>query len=145
MVSPINQDRSLKNPVITPRRRLFDVSRPETSKRETSATQTSCQSHANTWKETNSIGGEEKLLDSGVHRCHSSLSQRSALTSPPEESLGRAVRACHSQPLSMIEVILSANTQTISLYDVCCCFLLRKVFNLLFARGNKMLGNLVFH
>ncbi|KAJ6678529.1 hypothetical protein OIU85_009046 [Salix viminalis] len=108
LVSPSNQDRSLKTPVTTPRRRLFDVSRPETSKRETSATQTACQSHANTWKETNGIGGEEKLLDSGVHRCHSSLSQRSALTSPPADSLGRAVRACHSQPLSMMEYAQSA-------------------------------------
>ncbi|KAG5241314.1 Ternary complex factor MIP1, leucine-zipper [Salix suchowensis] len=80
----------------------------ETSKRETSATQTACQSNANTWKETNGIGGEEKLLDSGVHRCHSSLSQRSALTSPPADSLGRAVRACHSQPLSMMEYAQSA-------------------------------------
>ncbi|KAJ6366992.1 hypothetical protein OIU77_003385 [Salix suchowensis] len=108
LVSPSNQDRSLKTPVTTPRRRLFDVSRPETSKRETSATQTACQSNANTWKETNGIGGEEKLLDSGVHRCHSSLSQRSALTSPPADSLGRAVRACHSQPLSMMEYAQSA-------------------------------------
>lgn len=112
LVSPSKQDRSLKTPVTTPRRRLFDVSRPETSKKETSATQTACQSHDNTWKETNIIGGEEKLLDSGVHRCHSSLSQRSAFsnrTSPPEESLGRAVRACHSQPLSMMEYAQSAS------------------------------------
>ncbi|XP_073266399.1 uncharacterized protein [Populus alba] len=112
LVSPSKQDRSLKTPVTTPRRRLFDVSRPETSKKETSATQTACQSHENTWKETNIIGGEEKLLDSGVHRCHSSLSQRSAFsnrTSPPEESLGRAVRACHSQPLSMMEYAQSAS------------------------------------
>ncbi|KAJ6419989.1 hypothetical protein OIU84_030002 [Salix udensis] len=116
LVSPSNQDRSLKTPVTTPRRRLFDVSRPETSKRETSATQTACQSHANTWKETNGIGGEEKLLDSGVHRCHSSLSQRSALTSPPADSLGRAVRACHSQPLSMMEYAQSA-TNIISLAE----------------------------
>ncbi|XP_024461669.2 uncharacterized protein LOC7473136 isoform X1 [Populus trichocarpa] len=112
LVSPSKQDRSLKTPVTTPRRRLFDVSRPETSKKETSATQTACQSRDNKWKETNVIGGEEKLLDSGVHRCHSSLSQRSAFsnrTSPPEEFLGRAVRACHSQPLSMMEYAQSAS------------------------------------
>ncbi|XP_061948745.1 uncharacterized protein LOC133672368 isoform X3 [Populus nigra] len=112
LVSPSKQDPSLKTPVTTPRRRLFDVSRPETSKKETSATQTACQSRDNKWKETNVIGGEEKLLDSGVHRCHSSLSQRSAFsnrTSPPEEFLGRAVRACHSQPLSMMEYAQSAS------------------------------------
>jgi hypothetical protein len=61
------------------------------------------------------------------------LSQRSAFsnrTSPPEESLGRAVRACHSQPLSMMEVILSASTQIISLCGVFFLFgSLHKVFN----------------
>ncbi|CAK7339484.1 unnamed protein product [Dovyalis caffra] len=111
-VSPSNHVPSLKIPVTTPRRRLFDASRPDTSKKETSATQTSYQSHDNTWKQTNGIGGEDKLLDSGVHRCHSSLSQRSAFsnrTSPPAESFGRAVRACHSQPLSMMEYAQSGS------------------------------------
>ncbi|KAJ6774481.1 hypothetical protein OIU79_017806 [Salix purpurea] len=52
-VSPSNQNQSLKTPVTTPRRRLFDVSRPDISKKETSATETACQSLDNTWKETN--------------------------------------------------------------------------------------------
>ncbi|XP_021661298.2 uncharacterized protein LOC110650564 isoform X2 [Hevea brasiliensis] len=106
-VSPSSKYERSKSPVTTPRGRSLDVSRPDTMpKRETSAVQSGCGSHDNPWKESSGIGGEEKLLDSGVHRCHSSLSQRSAFptrTSPPEESLGRAVRACHSQPLSMME------------------------------------------
>ncbi|KAF2283636.1 hypothetical protein GH714_012868 [Hevea brasiliensis] len=107
-VSPSSKYERSKSPVTTPRGRSLDVSRPDTMpKRETSAVQSGCGSHDNPCKESSGIGGEEKLLDSGVHRCHSSLSQRSAFptrTSPPEESLGRAVRACHSQPLSMMEV-----------------------------------------
>jgi hypothetical protein len=86
---------------------LFDVSRPDISKKETSATETACQSLDNTCKETNRIGGEEKLLDSGVHRCQSLLSQHTTFSnraSPPSESFGRAVRACHTQPSSMMEV-----------------------------------------
>lgn len=49
---------------------------------------------------------EEKHLDSSVHRCHSSLSQYSARVSPPEEALTDSLRACYSQPMSMVEVNL---------------------------------------
>uniref|UniRef100_A0A6N2NEF8 DUF547 domain-containing protein n=2 Tax=Salix viminalis TaxID=40686 RepID=A0A6N2NEF8_SALVM len=110
-VSPSNQNQSLKTPVTTPRRRLFDVSRPDISKKETSATETACQSLDNTWKETNSIGGEEKLINSGVHRCQSLLSEHTTFSnraSPPSESSGTAMHACHSQPLSMMEQAQSA-------------------------------------
>ncbi|KAG8641291.1 hypothetical protein MANES_13G133300v8 [Manihot esculenta] len=119
-VSPSGKHEKPKSPVTTPRGRFLDVSRPDTlPKRETSAIQSGCWSHDNTWKESSGIGGGEKLLDSGVHRCHSSLSQRSAfptITSIPEESFGRAVRACHSQPLSMMEYAQDA-TNIISLAE----------------------------
>lgn len=94
--SPSVKDVGLKSPLITHRQRFLEVSRSEAS----------CQSLANPWNDSSSIG-EEKLLDSSVQRCHSSLSQctfRSNRTSPPAESLVKAVRACHSQPLSMMEV-----------------------------------------
>ncbi|KAM7252225.1 hypothetical protein ACFE04_024108 [Oxalis oulophora] len=58
------------------------------------------------WKGLCSNGVEDKQFDSSVHRCHSALSQKIAFSnrdSLPEESLGKAVRSCHSQPLSMIE------------------------------------------
>ena len=58
-------------------------------------------------KEYNVSQPEEQLLDSGVYRCHSSLSHCPAFTtteSPTAESVSKSLRACHSQPLSMMEV-----------------------------------------
>ncbi|KAK9284756.1 hypothetical protein L1049_023933 [Liquidambar formosana] len=112
-LSPSAKDEKLKSPVTTPRGRFMEVTKPViTSKRESKAIQSSCQPLANSWKESSGIGGEETLLDSSVHRCHSSLSQRSAfstITSPPADALTKAVRACHSQPLSMMEYAQSAS------------------------------------
>ncbi|XP_050206898.1 uncharacterized protein LOC126656380 isoform X2 [Mercurialis annua] len=112
-VSPSRNNERPKSPVTTPRVRRPDVPRLNiTSKMENSSTQPACQSHENPWKETTGVGVEDKLVDSSVHRCHSTLSQRSAFptrASPPEESFGRAVRACHSQPLSMMEYAQNAS------------------------------------
>ena len=102
--SPSATDARLGSPVTSARGGAQEACRPDiTSKRESSAVYYNSQSLANPRKEPNGIS-EEKILDSSVHRCHSSLSQRSAFltrTSPPAESL---IRACHSQPLSMMEV-----------------------------------------
>lgn len=84
-----------------------------TSEGENSTVQTSnlkpCEnSYGNTPKECNDIWGAQKLLDSGIHRSHSSLSQRSVCsirTSTPLKSLAKAVDPYHSLPLSMLEVI----------------------------------------
>lgn len=62
----------------------------------------------NQLKECNDNWEPQKLLDSSIHRSHSSLSQRSACsfrTSSPKESLNKAVDSYHSLPLSMLEVI----------------------------------------
>ena len=48
---------------------------------------------------------EEGLVDPGVLRCQSSLSQYST-TSLAAGPLGRSVHACYSQPSSMVKVIL---------------------------------------
>lgn len=108
-VSPPAKDGRSKSPLITPRKSLLDAMKAGLiSKRESLAVQSGCQSLENPWKESNGIGREEKILDSSVHRCHSSLSQLSAFstrTSPPGEFSGKAVRYCHSQPLAMMEVI----------------------------------------
>ncbi|XVF59544.1 hypothetical protein PTKIN_Ptkin07bG0284700 [Pterospermum kingtungense] len=88
---------------ISPSKRDERLKTDDASKIENSAAESGY--HDNSWKEPCGIG-EEKLLDSGVHRCHSSLSQRSVFskrTSPPDETLAKALRACHSQPLSMME------------------------------------------
>jgi hypothetical protein len=61
----------------------------------------------NPLKECNDIWGTQKLLDSSIHRSHSSLSQRSACltrTSPPMKFQTKAVDLYHSLPLSMLEV-----------------------------------------
>ncbi|XP_022775246.1 uncharacterized protein LOC111317143 isoform X3 [Durio zibethinus] len=101
-ISPPKRDERLKSTVDAPRERFSEVTRPDdASKVENSAAQSRyCD---NSYKEHSGIG-EEKLLDSGVHRCHSSLSQCSVFssrTSPPDDTLAKAVRACHSQDLSM--------------------------------------------
>ncbi|KAL0343587.1 UNVERIFIED_CONTAM: hypothetical protein Sangu_1246100 [Sesamum angustifolium] len=104
-LSPSKKDEVLKCPLATPRRRRLDFSRSDITSARESAPEAETQTLSNSRKEANG-SSEEKLVDSGVQRSHSSLSQRSALanrTSPPEEALGKAVRACHSQPLSMME------------------------------------------
>ncbi|XP_022762819.1 uncharacterized protein LOC111308618 [Durio zibethinus] len=55
-------------------------------------------------KECNDVWGTEKLLDSSIHRSHSSLSQRSAYSvTSPQKAVAKAVDLYHSLPLSMLE------------------------------------------
>ena len=62
-------------------------------------------SFASSPKELRTANVRDQLLDSGIHRCHSELSQRSACpTRTTIENLDRALRSCHSQPLSYMEV-----------------------------------------
>ncbi|GKU94621.1 hypothetical protein SLEP1_g8085 [Rubroshorea leprosula] len=109
-VSPSKRDKRLKSSLATPRGRFSEVLVPDiTSKAENSATESGFD---NPLKEPSGIEDEEKLIDSGVHHCHSSLSHRSTFstrTSPPGESFGKALRACHSQPLSMMEYAQNAS------------------------------------
>ncbi|KAD4888076.1 hypothetical protein E3N88_20149 [Mikania micrantha] len=61
---------------------------------------------------------EDAILDANVHRCHSSLSQHSILSAEtPTETLGKALRACHSQPLSMMEFVQNNSSNVISLAE----------------------------
>lgn len=103
----LSKNESLESPLTTPRGNHLQVSRSAiTTKREITTFQARFQSLANPWSESSNLG-EEKLIETADHRSQSSLSNRSVLptrTSPPAESLGKAVRACHSQPLSMMEV-----------------------------------------
>lgn len=104
-LSPSKKDEGFKSPLATPRRRRLDFSRSDIKPAREFVPEAENQT-SNLRKEANGPS-EEKLVDSGVQRSHSSLSQRSALanrTSPSVEALGKAVRACHSQPLSMMEV-----------------------------------------
>ncbi|KAK8263944.1 hypothetical protein V6Z12_D12G075300 [Gossypium hirsutum] len=108
-ISPSKRDERLKTPIHTPSvrdERLDD----DASKVDNSAVRSGY--NENSWKEPIDIVGE-KLLDSGVNRCYSTLSQRSKFpswTSPLDETLAdKAVRACHSQPLSMMEYAQNAS------------------------------------
>ncbi|TYH37956.1 hypothetical protein ES332_D12G076700v1 [Gossypium tomentosum] len=109
--TPSKKDERLKTPVHTPSGRFLEVPRlDDASKVDNSAVRSGY--NENSWKEPIDIVGE-KLLDSGVNRCYSTLSQRSKFpswTSPLDETLAdKAVRACHSQPLSMMEYAQNAS------------------------------------
>ncbi|XAR73922.1 hypothetical protein NMG60_11008052 [Bertholletia excelsa] len=116
-LSPSTKDEKLKSPLTTPRRRCLQASRSDIMWGN-SDFHASCPSLAHAWNIASNI--EEKLVDSSIHRCQSSLSQCSVLsirTSPPVEPLGKAVRACHSQPLSMMEYAQNASSTIISLAE----------------------------
>ncbi|KAL6993654.1 hypothetical protein U1Q18_011766 [Sarracenia purpurea var. burkii] len=118
--SPATKDERSKSPLTTPRGRCLRVSKSDiTLNREISTVQASCKLLANQRNESNNIG-EAKVVDSGDNRCHSSVSRCSVLstrTSPPAVPLGKAIRACHSQPLSMMEYAQNASSNVISLAE----------------------------
>ncbi|PSR88020.1 Mucin-17 like [Actinidia chinensis var. chinensis] len=117
--SPLTKDDRLKSPPTTPRGRYLPVSKSDITPGENSTTQATCPSLANPRNEHSNIG-EEMLVDPGVQRCHSSLSEWSVpltRTSPPEELPDKAVRACYSQPLSMMEYAQNTSSNLISLAE----------------------------
>lgn len=99
-LSPSARVDQVNSPLTTPRRRRLEFSSPDIARQVDGRL-------IPTQRNESSCLGEEKFVESNVNRCQSSLSQCSALSnknSPPAESLGKALRACHSQPLSMAEV-----------------------------------------
>ncbi|XP_054823273.1 uncharacterized protein LOC129321517 isoform X1 [Prosopis cineraria] len=135
-VSPSTKEEKVKSSSIPPKARVIDVSNLENlSARGCSAIQSDCHKLETPGKEytvqsngheldtqgkEHNGSGQQKLLDSGVYRCHSSLSQYSAFatrTSPPAEPLDKSLRACHSQPLSMLEYAQTASSNVISLAE----------------------------
>ncbi|XP_068343882.1 uncharacterized protein [Pyrus communis] len=120
-VAPSKKDEGLKPTLTTPRSRFLEVSEPDMplEREDLAVGAISSLVHENSQRDFNEIGGEEKPLDSSVHRCHSELSQRSAFLSrtSPEDSLGKALRSCHSQPLSMMEYAQNTSSNLISLAE----------------------------
>ncbi|XP_021847815.1 uncharacterized protein [Spinacia oleracea] len=107
-ISPTIKDQRLKSPppLVTPRRLFVDEDAAETATKveQQSGFQSVPRVLTNTIKES----GESKTFDANVHRCHSSLSHRTALpTRASPDSVAKALRACHSQPLSMSEYAAS--------------------------------------
>lgn len=106
-MSPSTKDERIKSPLTSPRGRCVEISAADLTSKGENITLQPNQSITNQPNDLGSLGGQENVVGSDVHRCHSSLSQHSNLstrTSPPAEPLGKALRACYSQPLSMMEV-----------------------------------------
>ncbi|KAG5089540.1 hypothetical protein JHK86_002152 [Glycine max] len=132
-VSPTSKEESVKFPLTTHSARFINFSMPEVlTKRECSTVQSNEHNKLETLRkeydryepetfrnEQSRDLLEEKHLDSGVYRCHSSLSHCPAFTreSPPADSLAKSLRACHSQPLSMLEYAQSSSSNIISLAE----------------------------
>ncbi|PWA87663.1 ternary complex factor MIP1, leucine-zipper [Artemisia annua] len=86
--SPLRNDRTLKPPLITPRGKYLETCRADIS----------LQANANRCFEEEEEELEDELLDSGVQHCKSSVARPSAA-----EFHSKSLRACHSQPPSMME------------------------------------------
>ncbi|KAE9606738.1 hypothetical protein Lal_00026090 [Lupinus albus] len=126
-VSPSTKKESVKSALTTPRPQFIEVSKPELlTKRGCSKVQSNDHELETLRKEHNgyeleTLGKEYNgsHLDSLVYRCHSSLSQCSAFAraSPPAEPSTKPLRACYSQPLSMMEYAQSTSSNIISLAE----------------------------
>ncbi|RYQ80436.1 hypothetical protein Ahy_Scaffold1g106851 isoform A [Arachis hypogaea] len=115
-VSPSTKEETVKLPQTTPQPRLTQV----LTKTECSAVQSNNSHEPQTQgKEHKGNLPEDMHMYSGVYRCHSSLSHYSAFTrsSPPSEPLTKPPRACHSQPLSMMEYGQSNPPNIVSLAE----------------------------
>ncbi|KAF6155777.1 hypothetical protein GIB67_007424 [Kingdonia uniflora] len=70
-------------------------------------------------KKQNTIRTTEKRIDFGIHRSQSSLCQQSTCSTKnsPVGNLDRALRSCHSQPLSFLKHAQNGSTSVISLAE----------------------------
>lgn len=103
-LSPSKKVEGLHSPLTTPRRRRLDFANT-TSANKNVAPEAEAQMLSNSRTDAGGPSNDQ-LPDSGVQRSQSALYQHSAVvnrSSPSEEDVGK-VRACHSQPLSMMEV-----------------------------------------
>ncbi|KAG9158742.1 hypothetical protein Leryth_013649 [Lithospermum erythrorhizon] len=119
-ISPSAKSERPTSPQFTPTRRHLEFPQSDmVMKCETTDVQTVRQSVPKTRKDSDFLG-DKNSIDSGVHRCHSSLSQHSGLpnqSSLVADSLGKALRSCHSQPLSMMEYAQNTSSNIISLAE----------------------------
>ncbi|KAH0701003.1 uncharacterized protein [Solanum tuberosum] len=117
---PPTRDDILKSPMYAKMRRCFRFSKSYTKVRRTnSCAQPDRQSESNPWKETTSTA-EDRVRESVVHRSRSSLTQHSDLSkraSTTGDIPGKALRACQSQPSSMMEYAQNSSSNLISLAE----------------------------
>ncbi|KAK7263046.1 hypothetical protein RJT34_30630 [Clitoria ternatea] len=133
--APSIKEERVNTPPATPKTRFIELSKPEALTKSGSSRVLYVDHELDTLqkeyngfeletlgKECNVHQPEGKHLDSGVNRCHSSLSQCSSFTtrvSPPAETLTESLHSCHSQPLSMMEYAqnVDASSRIISLAE----------------------------
>ncbi|GMH24638.1 hypothetical protein Nepgr_026481 [Nepenthes gracilis] len=106
---PTTKNQEATSSAMTPRRLLKgDVAVNTALKGENSTIRSSSKSLSNRWKEPRGV----EVADSFVHRCHSTLTRSS-----PINSAARALRSCHSQPLSVEGYEQNAASNVISLAE----------------------------
>ncbi|CAH1428989.1 unnamed protein product [Lactuca virosa] len=102
--SPLrNNYQTSKSPSITPRGKYLETCRVDISLQ------------TNSWQDVNACFKNEEqngLLDSGVQHCHSSVTRTC-----PTEIFGKSLRACYSQPPSMMEYAQTNSSNLISLAE----------------------------
>ncbi|KAL9266229.1 hypothetical protein AKJ16_DCAP23152, partial [Drosera capensis] len=119
-VSPSAKSQIQNTTEMTPKRLFLDeVAVSSTPKTENASIFSRPRSFSNIWTERRSAEVEDKVLDSCVNRCYSSLSQRSALLTrnSPINSVYRVEPVCHSQQLSLMEYAQSATSNVITLAE----------------------------
>ncbi|XP_059283212.1 uncharacterized protein LOC132036827 isoform X2 [Lycium ferocissimum] len=115
-LSPPTRDDKLKSLTNTKIRRCLEFSKSDTiGRRENSCAQPDSKLLSNPCKETTSTT-EDKVRECGVHRSRSSVTQHS-VPSKREEIPGKALRACQSQPSSMMEYAQNSSSNLISLAE----------------------------
>ncbi|GER30805.1 hypothetical protein STAS_06767 [Striga asiatica] len=117
-LSPKNKNEEFKYPsTTTPRRRRLDFSKSDMKPSREISSKSKAQTFSDSTRENGGdVLGEKFLEHSSVQRSHSTLSQ-AYRASPPEDDLGKAVRGCQSQPLSMIEFAQNSSSHVISLAE----------------------------
>lgn len=102
---PSNKEKRMESPLDTPRGSFLELPRHNivALRGKNVVVQSGCESLTRPSKDC-----EVKPLDS-IHRCRSSLLERSAQTSPLLESAAKALRPCQSQPVSMMEASFKAS------------------------------------
>lgn len=119
-VSPCKKNEVSRSPLTMPHRRRLDFSKSNVTSASECVPQPQLQPKPETQIQCQVNG--PLVVDCGVQRSHSSLSQCAALanrTSPTaEEPLGKALRACRSQPLSMMEYAQKSTSCVMSLAEL---------------------------
>ncbi|KAK9165629.1 hypothetical protein Scep_000820 [Stephania cephalantha] len=124
-VSPTNVDARPKSPLADQRQVLSEGSQLDSQARQKNSANQSFSlclpqdSFRTPEKARNVFLAKEKKFES-AHLSHSALSQQSlssTMISPSVEGLSKAVRLCHSEPLSYVEEAQCATTNVISLAE----------------------------